>query len=66
MSRCRCCDVMLNEWELVRKNKRTGEYLDTCSRCQREVDYYWQENESVDNLTFNDDRTYPRGLSDEC
>jgi len=31
--RCRCCDQLLNEWESVRKDPETGEYLDTCSYC---------------------------------
>lgn len=65
MSRCRCCDVMLNEWELVRKNKRTGEYLDTCSRCQKEVDFYWQDGQNADGFLFNDGHTEPRKLHDE-
>lgn len=31
--RCKICDQLLNEWESVRKDPETGEYLDTCGYC---------------------------------
>jgi len=31
--RCTCCNVVLNDFESTRKNKATGEYLDTCNKC---------------------------------
>ena len=36
MSRCRCCDKILNKFELTRKNSDTGVYLDMCSVCFKE------------------------------
>jgi len=31
--RCKACDTILNDWELTRQDKSTGEYLDLCSEC---------------------------------
>jgi len=31
--RCKICDQLLNEWETVRKDPETKEYLDTCTHC---------------------------------
>ena len=31
--RCRACDVVLNEREVTKKDKGTGEYFDMCSDC---------------------------------
>ena len=31
--RCKICDQLLNEWESVRKDPETNEYLDTCGYC---------------------------------
>jgi len=31
--KCRCCDQLLNDYESVRKDPESGEYLDTCSYC---------------------------------
>lgn len=31
--RCKACDVLLNDIEIVRKDKATGEYLDLCTGC---------------------------------
>lgn len=35
--RCRCCDKILNDYELTRKDPETGVHLDTCSGCLREI-----------------------------
>lgn len=31
--RCRSCDTLLNEREVKKKEKSTGEFLDLCSYC---------------------------------
>ena len=36
--RCRACDKMLNTYELKRKHKVTGEYLDLCSNCLKSIE----------------------------
>lgn len=33
MSRCKACDVILNEWELKRKDLETDEHTDLCYEC---------------------------------
>ena len=33
MSRCKACDVILNEHELKRKDPETGEFIDLCGEC---------------------------------
>ncbi len=35
--RCRACDAILSEKEMKRKHAITGEYMDLCTRCLREV-----------------------------
>ena len=34
--RCRACDVMLNDYEINRKDKLTGYFLDLCGTCYME------------------------------
>jgi len=36
--RCLSCDCNLTDSESKRKHKKTGEYLDLCTKCFREVD----------------------------
>ena len=33
MSRCKACDVILNEYELKKKDRNTGLHLDLCNGC---------------------------------
>jgi protein-arginine kinase activator protein McsA len=33
MSRCKACDVILNEYELKRIDHQTGQHLDLCNEC---------------------------------
>jgi len=35
--RCKICDSVLNDYELTRKDPKSGEFLDTCSECVRVV-----------------------------
>lgn len=35
--RCRSCDRNLNDYESTRRSISTGEYIDLCNRCYREV-----------------------------
>jgi len=47
MSRCKGCDVILNDFELSKKDTETGEFLDLCNKCltsAREGEY----NYSID------------------
>lgn len=54
MSRCRICDTKLNKGELVSKDHRTFEYLDTCHTCNNVTrdNYrsYETEPTELDNL----------------
>ena len=36
MPHCRCCDVLLSDYEATIKNQDTGEYLDMCDTCIQE------------------------------
>ena len=59
---CKACDALLNEQEVVLKDKATGEYLDLCGECylasQEAVHEAWNDNaiEIVDDVieTLND------------
>ena len=33
MSRCKACDVIMNEYELKRIDRVTGDYSELCSNC---------------------------------
>ena len=33
MSRCKACNTLLNDYDLRRKDKNTGEHLDLCGLC---------------------------------
>jgi len=35
--RCKICDSVLNDYELTRKDPKSGEFLDTCSECVRVI-----------------------------
>lgn len=35
--RCRACDVELTDYESTQRHIETGEYLDLCSNCRRDV-----------------------------
>lgn len=35
---CSCCDRLLNDYESTRKSKTTGEYLDMCNKCFKQVE----------------------------
>ena len=34
---CVACDKTLSDYETTRKNESTGEYIDLCNRCFKEV-----------------------------
>lgn len=36
MSRCKACNTILNDYDLKRKDKLTGEFLDLCGLCYSE------------------------------
>jgi len=31
--RCKACNVLLDDWEIARKDKSTGMYTDLCTEC---------------------------------
>ncbi len=35
--RCVCCNKNLNDWESTAKHGTTGEYLDTCLACIKDI-----------------------------
>jgi hypothetical protein len=35
--RCICCDRNLNDYETTRKHAVTGDYLDICNKCFRDI-----------------------------
>ena len=41
--RCKIWDVILSDYEVTRKDPNTGEYLDTCGECLREIRLSLQE-----------------------
>lgn len=43
MMRCKICDVILSDYEVTRKDPNTGEYLDTCGECLKEIRLSLQE-----------------------
>lgn len=43
MMRCKICNVILSDYESTRKDPTTGEYLDTCGECLREIRESLQE-----------------------
>jgi hypothetical protein len=63
MSRCVCCDASLTEWELRRKDNH-GQFKDTCSKCQKFVDYY-DRDMPEDDITFIPEYQPTRRNSDE-
>jgi len=36
--RCYCCDCSLSDYESTLRSASTGEYLDTCRKCLRDLD----------------------------
>jgi len=41
--RCKICDVILSDYEVTRKDPATGDYLDTCGECLKEIRLSLQE-----------------------
>lgn len=35
--RCQCCNRALNDFESTLKSANTGQYLDTCNKCLKEL-----------------------------
>lgn len=50
--RCKMCDTVLNDYELTRKDPKTGEFLDSCSECLRVVREALQD---FDDTTYRHD-----------
>jgi hypothetical protein len=47
MSRCKACDVILNEYELRRRDRITDEHIDLCNVCHSASDEAIEENWSL-------------------
>jgi len=43
--RCYCCNAPLNDYEATRKSSTTGQYLDMCTSCYKEVEDVFIEQE---------------------
>lgn len=53
--RCKACDVLLETYELSRKDKLTGEHLDLCSTCaQHSNDAIHRPEESEESYDIFD------------
>ena len=50
--RCRCCDVVLNEWEAkAREPSNKSEFLDLCNGCRYHSNpYTWLDDDEVINI----------------
>ncbi len=35
--RCQCCDKILNDYEATRRHAATGEFLDICNKCIKDL-----------------------------
>lgn len=52
--RCRACDAVLTDYELTRKSAQTGEFLDLCNLCFKEIKGSVDAIDNPDNLTAYD------------
>ena len=53
--KCKICDQLLTDFESVKKDPETKEYLDTCSYCismskPNVVDYVEEENKVIESI----------------
>ena len=46
--RCYSCDRALNDFESTRKSVTTGEYMDLCNKCFKDVDVATFDREDLD------------------
>ena len=51
--RCRSCDTLLNEREVKKKDKHTGEYFDLCSNCYGESQKALNEAIDDSGIVYN-------------
>jgi len=53
--RCKACDKFLEDWELTRKDRETGDFLDLCTKCYNisEADLLDQDGVSFDDFITN-------------
>ena len=60
--RCTCCNKALNDSESTRKVVSTGEYLDMCNKCYKDVEQYipttsradLNPNESIEDEEYSE------------
>jgi hypothetical protein len=52
--RCRACDTVLTDYELTRKSAQSGEFLDLCNGCFKEIKGSVDAIDNPDNLTAFD------------
>lgn len=52
--RCKCCDVVLTDFETTRKSLETNDYYDMCNNCFKTIkeDLFYKER--IDLITNND------------
>ena len=53
--RCVACNAALSDQESVRKSVNTGEYLDLCNSCIKDLDIAFVDNGSVDMIEDEED-----------
>lgn len=66
---CVCCDKLLNDFESTRKHAETGEYLDMCNGCLKDVpEIPWvgrTDLEPSELVDIDDDSDFDYGVEDE-
>jgi len=50
--RCYSCDKALNDFESTRKSVTTGEYMDLCNKCIKDVVIATIDREDLDDEAF--------------
>jgi len=56
--RCFCCDKALNDYESTLKSGSTGEYLDTCLKCLRDLEIETVGRDDLDPYLETEDEDY--------
>lgn len=58
--RCECCDVVLTDFEATRKSKLSGEYLNTCNKCLKDLGIHTIDRKDLERgfSKINEDPSY--------
>lgn len=52
--RCKACDKLLSDYEATRKSSVTGEFIDMCNACYKEIKDDVQVVENTDLISLQD------------